>query len=463
MSQAIPGLVYYDFAPVTERARPSGFERLVPCPASRRLSEGVERSTSSEFTRPGTVAHMVAEMCGKQDRTPEEFVGTEFTVDGHKIIFDEEHATCVRTYLALIAGLKIQLEQQHGPGVEIFWEVDVKIDVLQAGMKGQIDCAIVHLAAGVAHIVDLKSGAGIRKDAIENPQGACYAIGAASRWPLTDVTFWISQDRPGAEHHLGPNRGWHLNQSSLDYYRTAFKAVAEETLQENPALEAGDHCRYCPAKLRCPLLTGLAHTPPPEIAPANAVVVMGEPGTPPTEGALCKNSSTKDTNAVTPLIATIDLGAASSLDLLAARARLAPLKMLRDEINKELLRRGKDHARAPGQCEAVPGKKIVQGTTALVYRSDKNEKAIYNSFQKLTACKKAEVHETKLLTAPKLRDFLKETNVPDEKKKAWMKAWFVKPDGRPVLVDETAKGREWKPSITAEEAFSAKPDATEGQ
>jgi len=105
-------------------------------------------------------------------------------------------------------------------------------------------------------VVDFKYGAGIQVDAEENPQLMYYAYGVLQEFPECDkVRVVIVQ--PRGFHADGPVRAWDTTAEHIRTWVAETLKPAMERVEFDHALEAGKWCRFCPAKLVCPLLSGL--------------------------------------------------------------------------------------------------------------------------------------------------------------------------------------------------------------
>jgi hypothetical protein len=122
----------------------------------------------------------------------------------------------------------------------------------------------------VGHIVDFKFGSGVRVRALTpdgdedviNAQGLYYIAGARHTLPrfLNGVSkFVLTIVQPQAldtDADDGVASSVEVTHEDLNAFETAFQRAASEALGENPRLERGAHCRFCPAKPICPLHTG---------------------------------------------------------------------------------------------------------------------------------------------------------------------------------------------------------------
>jgi hypothetical protein len=92
----------------------------------------------------------------------------------------------------------------------------------------------------------------------ENPQAMFYAAAAmrteAAKWAFdgaTEIECVIIQ--PTA---YTPVKRWLTGPTRIRAFERELFAAVKAAMGPKPALVSGDHCRWCPAKPTCPLLTG---------------------------------------------------------------------------------------------------------------------------------------------------------------------------------------------------------------
>jgi hypothetical protein len=107
-------------------------------------------------------------------------------------------------------------------------------------------------------VLDWKFGDGVDVPVEENPQAMFYAA-AAMRTPdvqwafdgATEIECVIVQ--PTARV---PVKRWVTTEVRIRAFERELFAAVKVALGPKPDMAAGDHCRWCPAKPICPLLTG---------------------------------------------------------------------------------------------------------------------------------------------------------------------------------------------------------------
>jgi len=107
----------------------------------------------------------------------------------------------------------------------------------------------------ILDVVDYKHGEGIFVEVEWNPQLMYYAYGLLRQFPdCRTVRIHVCQPRIV---YAEPVRSWEISAEALAQWaeETLFPAMAQAELDDT--LDAGPWCRFCPAKLVCPLLTSL--------------------------------------------------------------------------------------------------------------------------------------------------------------------------------------------------------------
>ena len=222
---------------------PSASARWIACPPSARLAESYENKSSS-YAEEGTSAHALCaykleHALGRRARDPTEDL----------TFYDEEMETCAEDYAAFVLQM---LEEEKQTCRDPLVLVEERLDYSRAcGVPdsfGTGDCVIV--ADGRLTIVDFKYGKGIPVDAKRNPQLMCYALGALDAfdgiYAIDTVRLVIYQPR--------------LENISTDEFpkaeliawgRDVLAPRAKQAYAGEGEFQAGDHCRFCPAKADC--------------------------------------------------------------------------------------------------------------------------------------------------------------------------------------------------------------------
>ncbi len=232
----------------------SNSHRWIPCPGSVRLSRGIP-NTESEYSRAGTAAHKVAEMCLRKDVDPEMWEG--MTIEGVEIT--PEMVESVRIYadhcrqvIKMIKGF------QAAGGVSQYW-IEHKFSLAKLNppgpMFGTSDFCWYDPLEKILHVVDYKNGSGVVVEVAGNVQLRYYALGVTLEHPeleIEQVYVWIIQ--PNAPHTEGVVRYDKIDYLDLLAFAGTLMDAARATLDPNAPLVAGSHCKFCPAAANCPEL-----------------------------------------------------------------------------------------------------------------------------------------------------------------------------------------------------------------
>jgi hypothetical protein len=251
------------------RLAPSSAHRVIPCPGSLRMSEGIHE-TPSAFAAEGTAAHTLAERCMAHGTEAAQWRG--WTIDtkpgagmdpwfrpGHpngapngttRFLVNAEMVESVQEYLDVVRELAEDSDE---------FEVEQRVDIsdLVAGVFGTGD-AIAYKTlpeGGRVTIADLKYGRGVAVDAAENEQLLTYAAGIAQRYHnrgVSEVELIIVQ--PRAPHRDGPVRRWRTDMVGLFEHIVALQGAAELASRPDAPLKAGEWCKFCKAAGICPAL-----------------------------------------------------------------------------------------------------------------------------------------------------------------------------------------------------------------
>ena len=212
----------------------SSMYRWAECPGSVALSEGIV-SESSAYAEEGTEAHELGATWLKGNgKTPE--------------CDDDEMLDNVRIYVDHVFSLldaKCKLYVEHG----------FDLSEVYPGAYGTNDAAVYNLKTKTLHVIDLKYGAGIYVSAKNNPQLRYYALGALLELQkegheIQTVVMTIVQ--PRCTTIEGAARSETIDAIDLMEFAADLVMYAKRTAEPNAPLKAGDHCRFCPAIIKCP-------------------------------------------------------------------------------------------------------------------------------------------------------------------------------------------------------------------
>lgn len=229
----------------------SGAERWMNCPGSVTIiGELTEPEDEHDFTKEGSAIHAAGEFCLNTGAETWEVVGQSF--EGVEIT--SVMAMAVQVYVdicradmatALEFGVEYQISSPVHPsfyGTADFWA----------------------LFPTLLKIRDLKGGEGIFVDPTDNPQEKYYAYGVIEMLEVKrgdpfpdDFPVELSIVQPRLPCEEGPHRKWDTTVGEIKEWVHDTLVPAMMRAEHDGTLDAGEWCRFCPAKLACPLLTGL--------------------------------------------------------------------------------------------------------------------------------------------------------------------------------------------------------------
>lgn len=238
--------------PAHSKIGASSMKRWAACSGSVKLSEGIE-SRSSVFAEEGTKAHELGEKWLKEGET---------AIAGYPVDMVEH----VSVYVDAVC------DRFEGEPLEnLLVEQRFHLHELHSDLFGTSDAIVWQPGIERLSVIDLKYGAGVPVEVEDNPQLQYYALGALlanKQWKPREVEVVIVQ--PRCPHPDGPVRAQVLQVVDLlDFAADLVEAVKRteeasddhakighgiftEALWANKYLDAGDHCRFCPAAAICP-------------------------------------------------------------------------------------------------------------------------------------------------------------------------------------------------------------------
>jgi hypothetical protein len=225
----------------------SSAERWMNCPGSTALLDkfGMPETEEPDYRREGTAMHHAAAHCLEENLDAWEVIDQTF----NETKIDVEMARAIQVYLDAC---------REDMDTAVRW-----------GIEEAVQLAIHDQGYGTADwwaefpdrllVRDLKGGQGIIVEPEENPQLMYYAGGVIDKRPqwLDEMLVDLEICQPRGFHHLGPTRRW---TTTVGFIRTWMRETLLPAMlrtQIDRAFDAGSWCRFCPAKLVCPLLTGL--------------------------------------------------------------------------------------------------------------------------------------------------------------------------------------------------------------
>lgn len=226
----------------------SSAERWMNCVGSTALIKKLTLPDTDEpdYRAEGTAAHEKLAKCLEQGLDAWEIAG-ETASNG--VAVTPAMVDAIQAFIdiarPLMAGArKVYIEHQlSAPGFHpLFY--------------GTVDFAVQHgIAGSLLDVLDFKYGEGVIVEAHENPQIMYYAYGILRDHPEIDrVRMQIVQPRIT----WNKDEPYEITANALrEWAEGTLRPAMERADRDNGPLEAGEWCRFCPAKLVCPLLTHL--------------------------------------------------------------------------------------------------------------------------------------------------------------------------------------------------------------
>lgn len=207
----------------------SSMYRWSKCPGSVRLSKDIP-SVSSPYAQEGTKAHeLAAEMLVKPVDTSN---------------YDPEMVEAVKVYVDYVYDIS------HDCAMWIEKKFD--LSSLYPGLFGTADAVVYNEKTKTLSVVDYKHGMGLAVEVKDNPQLMYYALGALMTFSRPCQTVEIIVVQPRCPHPDGPIRKQIIPAFDLLDFAADLVDFAKATEPEDAPLQAGDHCKFCPAAAVCP-------------------------------------------------------------------------------------------------------------------------------------------------------------------------------------------------------------------
>lgn len=222
----------------------SSAERWMNCPGSVALIKqaGFQETEEPDYRREGTAAHEAIAFCLRQGVDAWEIVGEKF----YKTEVTVEMADAIQVYLDTVRPLMTDV-------AHVF--VEYRISSPDHPLfYGTVDCATI--ADSLLTVSDFKYGQGVIVEVENNPQIMYYAYGLLIAHPdVRRVVMRIVQ--PRGFHPDGPVRRWECAAEDIAEWAQKELLPAMERTALDDTLQVGEHCRFCTAKLVCPMLRSI--------------------------------------------------------------------------------------------------------------------------------------------------------------------------------------------------------------
>lgn len=211
----------------------SSAKRVIACPGSVALAAKVPERESSVYAEEGTFLHTAITAILNEHDYP------ELTPEQR----DEKIAPA------------LELLDLVDPDKTLEFDTEVMVDFgdYMPGVFGSAD--VLGRIGKRAIVLDWKFGSGIIVDAVENEQLMFYAA-AAMRTPNAAWAFDGIEDIELIIIQPPEIRRWVTTPARIRKFELSLKRAVKESALVSAKLKHGDHCRFCPAKAICPVITG---------------------------------------------------------------------------------------------------------------------------------------------------------------------------------------------------------------
>lgn len=230
----------------------SSAARALACPGSIPLNAAQPDDGGSEYAKEGTALHeAIAVLIEDVSLAPSAVDG--MVVDG--VMVTEDHIEeKIEPALDLFDEFLSGLEENTGAVAQFEVEAKVEFGGKLEGCYGTAD--VLGRVGDVGFILDWKFGSGVGVEAAGNKQLMFYAAAALeSHELLKGVTSVVGAIVQPVRADGGPQLAYAaFTLRGLELFKGALEAALKASERERPPLALGDHCRWCKAKLVCPLM-----------------------------------------------------------------------------------------------------------------------------------------------------------------------------------------------------------------
>jgi len=242
--------------------------RRINCPGSYNLEATVEKPPDSPFGLQGTVFHAAMELMLVAD--PDDVLETASHMNvliGQDMGFGPDWAiTEEQVNAKIIPAWKAWIEAKEKYGIDDwFIEQRVSLEKVIPGAYGTVDILGIGKDKWL-NVVDWKFGDGVVVPAEHNTQLGFYA--ACALYDEDDeikefcadvqgVRLIIIQPRVGSDHVLDV---WETDEGWIEKLVDLAAEAADAAVKPDAPIKAGDHCRWCRAKVICPAYQEMGST-----------------------------------------------------------------------------------------------------------------------------------------------------------------------------------------------------------
>lgn len=252
----------------------SATDRNWQCSGALAITRDLPESTN-EAADWGTCAHEIAEICLREGRQADEFIGTVRRGKKYEFEVDDEMAETAQVFVDYCRKQAIDSTAKGvNPASILQVEQHFTLDSLEPPFDagGTADAVIYCAEQRLLEVVDLKGGRGVIVEVKGNPQLRTYALGAMLANPgLKVARIKVTIVQPRAGHKDGRIRSETFDVADLIEWTTELVAAMHRSVEAAQALQdaqasgnmagwysqyltAGDHCKFCKAAAFCPAL-----------------------------------------------------------------------------------------------------------------------------------------------------------------------------------------------------------------
>lgn len=246
----------------------SSAERIIACPGSVNIAKTLPKQPASEYADEGSLLHKamesIVEKYFKADASEnvcEHVIGMEYVGENGTV-----HVITEELYeRKVIPAFNIFQDLVHdgtlGESLHIEQQMGFKDKILKGcfGTADIIDSAQFSDGAKVCTILDWKFGDGVIVDVTENKQAMYYAAAAMDSHEhgqdADEFELIIVQPSTRLEDSISR---WTTPRSRIESFKKLLVDTVPQIDEDEPRIQTGKHCKWCPAKPKCPQMRVLA-------------------------------------------------------------------------------------------------------------------------------------------------------------------------------------------------------------
>jgi len=222
----------------------SSAKRVIACPGSVALVDTMPPQPSSSYADEGTLLHDIIAQVLETDASPAQFLGRKY----EGVEFTEDLLE-----RKIIPALKALDEIDPDKTMEFAVESSVSFGDFLPGVFGSAD--LLGRIGNRVIVLDWKFGDGVTVEVENNAQHLFYTA-AAMRTPGLE---WLFKGISYIELVIVQPpyvRRWTTTPEYVAQFETELLRAVKLSRQPDAPMAHGEHCRWCPAKPICPILTG---------------------------------------------------------------------------------------------------------------------------------------------------------------------------------------------------------------